>query len=78
MIFQAKYGSDHLTIAENLQQTGSILEKLADISNIEHHSVEALELLAEALRISKDTCILCPSISDDHAPPTPHLFYVLF
>ena len=54
VIFEGNYGSDHLTIAGNLHATGFILEKLSDISNSDHQLVEALELTAEALRISED------------------------
>ena len=53
VIFQAKYGSDHLTIAENLHQTGSLLEKLTGEDESQHQLDETLELLTEALRIRK-------------------------
>ena len=49
-IFQAKYGSDHLRIAETLHRTGYVLEKLGERSDQLH---EALDLLTEALRIRK-------------------------
>lgn len=52
-VFQAKYGSDHLRIAENLHYTGYILESLAETSASVHQLHEALDLLTEALRIRK-------------------------
>jgi tetratricopeptide (TPR) repeat protein len=52
-IFQAKYGSDHLRIAENLHHTGYVLEKLGETSACSHQLHEALDLLTEALRIRK-------------------------
>ncbi len=53
VIFQAKFGSDHLTIAENLHCTGFLLEKLSDSMNSRQGLDEALELTTEALRIRK-------------------------
>lgn len=52
-IFQSKYGSDHLRIAENLHLTGYVLEKLGVTSVSSHQLHEALDLLTEALRIRK-------------------------
>jgi tetratricopeptide (TPR) repeat protein len=52
-IFQSKFGSDHLTIAENLHCTSFILEKLSDSMNNRQGLEEALELSTEALRIRK-------------------------
>ena len=49
-IYQAKYGSDHLRIAETLYHTGYVLEKLGQTP---HQLHEALDLLTEALRIRK-------------------------
>jgi len=48
-IFQTKYGSDHLVIAENLHQTGFLLEKIAPADQLD----ETLEQLTEALRVRK-------------------------
>lgn len=55
VILQRKYGSEHLTLAENLHQTASLLEKINnDESSVDqHHLDETLELLTEALRIRK-------------------------
>ena len=53
IIFQAKYGSDHLTIAENLHQCGFILEKLSESPSSHNQLDEAHDLLAEALRIRR-------------------------
>ena len=53
VIFQAKYGSDHLTISENLHNTGFILEKMSDSPKNQHQLDEALEQLTEALRIRR-------------------------
>ena len=55
IIFQAKYGPDHLTIAEHLHETGFILvlEKFGEQSKQQNHLDEALDLLTEALRIRK-------------------------
>lgn len=52
-IFQAKYGSDHLRIAETLHHTGNVLEKLGETSTSSDQMHEALDLLTEALRIRK-------------------------
>jgi len=52
-IFQAKYGSDHLRIAETLHHTGYVLEKLGETSASSDQVHEALDLLTEALRIRK-------------------------
>jgi tetratricopeptide (TPR) repeat protein len=53
VIFQAKFGCDHLTIAKNLHYTGFILEKTSSSTNSRRSLEEALELLTEALRIRK-------------------------
>lgn len=56
LIFQAKLGSDHLTVAETLHRTGFVLEKMNDFPTSQHHQAEledALDLLTEALRIRK-------------------------
>lgn len=51
IIFQAKFGSDHLTIAENLHYTGYILERMSDSIESRRELEEALELSTEAFRI---------------------------
>ena len=48
VIYQAKYTSDHLAVAENLYRTGFVIEKLKD-----GDLNEALDILTEALRIRK-------------------------
>lgn len=53
VIFQAKYGSDHLTIAANFHHTGFVLEKISDMPNSRHGLEEALELLTESFRIRR-------------------------
>jgi tetratricopeptide (TPR) repeat protein len=52
-LFQAKFGSDHLTIAENLHYTSFTLEKISDSLNSRRSLEEALEFSTEALRIRK-------------------------
>ncbi|KAL7554545.1 hypothetical protein ACHAWF_018004, partial [Thalassiosira exigua] len=56
VIFQAKYGSDHLTLAENLHRTGFVLEKMSESKS---QLDEALELLLEALRIRRLHLVGC-------------------
>ena len=53
VIFQGKYGADHLTLSENLHRTGYVLEKMSDTPSDQYQLDEALELLTEALRIRK-------------------------
>lgn len=53
IIFQARYGPDHLTIAENLHQCGFILETLSGSPSYQNQLDEAHDLLTEALRIRK-------------------------
>lgn len=53
IIFQAKYGSDHLMLGHNMQNTGYILEKMCDAPHNQYQLNEALEHLTEALRIRK-------------------------
>jgi len=51
IIFQARFGSDHLTIAENFHYTGYILERISDSIKSRRRLEEALELSTEAFRI---------------------------
>jgi tetratricopeptide (TPR) repeat protein len=51
IIFQAKFNSDHLTLAENFHYTGYILERMSDSIKSRRGLEEALELSTEAFRI---------------------------
>ena len=54
IIYQSKYGPDHLTVSENLHLTGFVLEKLSESADADRNNLdEALDLLTEALRIRK-------------------------
>lgn len=53
VLFEAKYGSDHLKIAANLFGIGFVLEKISDSTNSRHRLCEALELLTESFRIRR-------------------------
>lgn len=53
-IYQAKYiSSDHLTIAENLHRTGHVLERISSHTSNNEPLTEALEVIAEAVRIRR-------------------------
>ncbi len=53
VVFQAKYDSDHLTIAANFYHIGFALEKTSTSPKSQHRLEEALEMLTESFRIRK-------------------------